>query len=88
MANAKEEKLVTDESKIDPDAAKRVADRIRADEKDGKVPDKTDAGSGIVMKPAPGDSSTWTYDPQNVEKDESVTAKPSKNSGEPVHDRS
>lgn len=84
-----EDKKVTDPDKIDYDAAKTVVDREADARKDGVAPEQTDNGSGIVMKPDPNDRSVRTYDPQNIEKHKPEPApKPSKNSGEPVHDRS
>lgn len=68
--------------------AKAVVDREEAARKDGLTIEKTDGGSGIVMKPDPNDRSVRTYDPQNIEKSAESKAKPSKNSGEPVHERS
>lgn len=82
------DKLVTDVEKIDPEAAREVVKRDDEAAKDGRVQERTDAGSGIVMKPDANDKSVLTYDPNDIEKDPQVTAKPSKNSGEPVHDRS
>ena len=69
--------------------AKAVVDREEGARKDGVAPDKTDAGSGIVMKGDPNDRSVRTYDPTDIQREEA--AKPAKSkyeSGEPVHDRS
>lgn len=85
----KEAEKITDPEKIDYEAAKTLVDREAAARKDGVAPEQVDAGSNIVMKPDPNDRSVRTYDPQNVDRHKpEAAAKPSKNSGEPVHDRS
>ena len=68
--------------------AKAVVDKEDAARKDGVAIERTDAASGIVMKPDPNDRSVSTYDPKDIERDPQVTQKPGKNSGQPVHDRS
>lgn len=86
MADPKKE---TGADKIDYDAAKTVVDREESARKDGVTVEKTDAASGIVMKPDPTDRSVRTYDPEGIER--AAEAKPLKSkyeSGEPVHDRS
>lgn len=80
---------ITDPDKIDLEAARQVVDKEDAARKDGVTVEQVDAASGIVMKPDPNDRSVRTYDPQNVERQKpEPELKPSKNSGEPVHERS
>lgn len=80
---------ITDPDKIDVDVARQVVDRDDAARKDGVTTEQVDTASGIVLKPDPNDRSVRTYDPQNIEKHKpEPEPKPSKNSGEPVHDRS
>lgn len=82
-------KKETDVDKIDPEAARELVKREDEARKDGVTTEQVDQGSGIVLKPDPNDQSVRTYDPQNLEKHKPEPApKPSKNSGEPVHDRS
>lgn len=79
---------MTDKNKPTYEEAKAVVDREASARKDGVTIEKEDAGSGILMKPDPNDRSVRTYDPKNIEREEGEQPKPSKNSGEPVHDRS
>lgn len=78
----------TDLDKIDLEAARQLVEREDAAKKDGVAPEKVDAGSGILMRPDPNDQSVRTYNPVDVEYVDEATKKPSKNSGQPVHDRS
>ena len=72
----------------DYEAAKAVVDKEEAARKDGLTIPKTDAASGIVLKPDPSDRSVATYQPDNIERAKDETQKPSKDSGQPIHDRS
>lgn len=73
----------------DYETAKAVVDKEDAARKDGLTVERTDTASGIVLKPDPNDRSVATYDPQNLDQHKpEAPAKPSKRSGEPVHDRS
>lgn len=89
MAAAKQEDKVTDPARIDYDAAKTVVDRAADARKDGVAPTETDA-SGIVMAPDPSDNSVRSYNPEDVQREQTKPAERNKKyeSGEPVHDRS
>lgn len=81
-----EPKLETDVKKIDPDAARQVVEAEDAASVNGVAPGEV-TDSGIVLSADKNDKSVRTYDPNDVKRAEETQVKPSKNSGEPVHDR-
>lgn len=69
------------------DLAQQVVDKAHEARKDGIAGERYGA-DGLVLKPDPNDNSVVTYDPAKPEYREEAEQKPSKNSGEPVHERS